>query len=144
VAVTIGAVGLAAAAVLARHGDWLSAVAATGATGLVSPISWTHHWVWIVPGLAVLLRGGRASRIAALCGYVLFVLAPMWWTPHHGGPREYGYHGWVTLVVNCYLIAGLAFLSFLSCLVWRANRIRRKPSAVSGTPVREEPAAMVT
>src|SRR5262249_20146031 len=46
----VGAVGLAAATVFARNDDWLAATATTGVTGLiVSPISWTHHWVWAIP-----------------------------------------------------------------------------------------------
>ncbi len=44
--VVVSTAGLAVAAVLARRGDWLGAAAVTGTTGLlVSPISWTHHWV---------------------------------------------------------------------------------------------------
>ncbi|NUT02198.1 MAG: DUF2029 domain-containing protein [Hamadaea sp.] len=109
----IGLAGLVIAARLARRGDWLAAVAATGVTGLlVSPISWAHHWVWVVPALAVLLRGGRASRVAAAAAYAVFVLAPMWWTPHFGGPGEYGWHGWVTAVANCFLLCGLGFLAY--------------------------------
>lgn len=109
----IGLAGLVIAARLAQRGDWLAAVAATGVTGLlVSPISWAHHWVWVVPALAVLLRGGRASRVAAAAAYAVFVLAPMWWTPHFGGPGEYGWHGWVTAVANCFLLCGLGFLAY--------------------------------
>ncbi|MEV6969879.1 glycosyltransferase 87 family protein [Hamadaea sp. NPDC051192] len=109
----IGLAGLVIAARLARRGDWLAAVAATGVTGLlVSPISWAHHWVWVVPALAVLLRGGRAARIAAAVAYAVFVLAPMWWTPRFGGPGEYGWHGWVTAVANCFLLCGLGFLAY--------------------------------
>ncbi|MEV0268295.1 glycosyltransferase 87 family protein [Hamadaea sp. NPDC050747] len=109
----IGVAGLVIAARLARRGDWLAAVAATGVTGLlVSPISWAHHWVWVVPALAVLLRGGRAPRVAAAAAYAVFVLAPMWWTPHFGGPGEYGWHGWVTAVANCFLLCGLGFLAY--------------------------------
>jgi alpha-1,2-mannosyltransferase len=108
--VTIAAAGLPAAAALARRGAWLSAAALTGATGLlVSPISWTHHWVWILPALVVLVRGGH--RISAASGYLLFAVAPMWFTPWHGGPREYGFHWLVTAVANCYLLAGLAFVT---------------------------------
>ena len=110
------AIGLPAAAILARRGDWLGATAATGTTGLlVSPISWAHHWVWILPALVLLLRSGH--RVAAGLGYVLFALAPFWYTPRSGGPGEYGFHGLLTLVANCYLIAGLAFLAYLA---WRA------------------------
>jgi hypothetical protein len=46
----LGVSGLAIAAVQAARNDWLGAAAVTGTTGLlVSPISWTHHWVWILP-----------------------------------------------------------------------------------------------
>jgi alpha-1,2-mannosyltransferase len=122
---TIGVVGLTVAALWARRGDWLSAIAVTGVTGLlVSPISWAHHWVWVVPALAVLIRNG--SRVIAACGYVLFVLAPMWWTPHNGDPLEYGFHPLLTPVANCYLLAGLFFLGYAIV------RLR------SATPPREE------
>src|SRR5262249_38915463 len=78
-------VGLAGAGTLARRGDWLGATAVTGTTGLlVSPISWAHHWVWILPALVLLIRGGH--RIAAGAGYLLFAVAPFWYTPHAGGP----------------------------------------------------------
>ena len=102
-------VGLTTAAILARRQDWLGATAVTGTTGLlVSPISWAHHWVWILPALVLLVRSGH--RIAAAAGYLLFAVAPFWFTPHTAGPNEYGFHWLTTLVANCFLIAGLAFL----------------------------------
>ena len=100
-----------------RRQDWLGATAVTGTTGLlVSPISWAHHWVWILPALVLLVRAGH--RIAAAAGYLLFAVAPFWFTPHAAGPREYGFHWLLTLVANCFLIAGLAFLRLhgLVCL----------------------------
>ncbi|MEO3826825.1 glycosyltransferase 87 family protein [Actinomadura sp. B10D3] len=112
VPLTIGVLGLLLAAAWARRGDWLSATAVTGVTGLlVSPISWAHHWVWVVPALAVLLRDN--GRRAAICGYVLFVLSPLWWTPHNGDPRQYGLH-FLTPVANCYLLAGVVFLAHMA------------------------------
>ena len=112
----LAAIGLGAAAIFARRGDWLIAATVTGTTGLlVSPISWAHHWVWILPALVVLVRSGH--RLAAGLAYLLFALAPFWYTPHSGGPREYGFHGLLTLVANCYLIAGVAFLAYMA---WRA------------------------
>src|SRR5580693_4077322 len=120
--IALAAAGLAAATILARHGDWLGAAAVTGSAGLlVSPISWAHHWVWILPALVVLLRSGH--RVVAGLGYLLFAVAPFWYTPHSGGPGEYGFHWLVTLVANCYLIAGLAFLAYMArraCLVMTA------------------------
>jgi alpha-1,2-mannosyltransferase len=57
ISLTIGVFGLTVAALWARRGDWSAATAVTGMTGLlVSPISWAHHWIWVVPALAVLLR----------------------------------------------------------------------------------------
>jgi hypothetical protein len=135
----LGIIGLAAAAVLARHNDWLGAATVTGTTGLlVSPISWTHHWVWILPALVILVQGGKRSRIAAGCAYVLFVVAPMWFTPRRGGPEEYGFHWLVTLVANCYLIAGLAFLGYMA---WRAYVIRGGGTSAHTATVSTTPAA---
>lgn len=121
----LGVAGLALAATLARRGDWLAAAAVTGAAGLlVSPISWTHHWVWILPALIVVLRGGPGARIGAAAAYVLFVLAPMWWTPHPGpaGTGEFGVHGLLTPVANCFMIAGLVFLGYMAVRTCRPAR----------------------
>ena len=120
----LGIAGLAIAAVMARHGDWLGAVTVTGITSLlVSPIAWTHHWVWVLPALVILLEGGRRSKIAAVCAYVLFVSAPMWFTPWHRGTAEFGFHWLVTLVANCYLLAGLAFLVYAG---WHAYQLQKE------------------
>ena len=113
VPIVFAVVGLATATVLARRQDWLGATAVTGATGLlISPISWAHHWVWVLPALVLLLRAGH--RIAAGIGYLLFAVAPFWFTPHAAGPREYGFHWLTTLVANCFLLAGLAFVGYMA------------------------------
>jgi len=113
VSLAFAVIGLAVAVMLVRRADWLGATAVTGATGLlVSPISWAHHWVWILPALVWLIRGGH--RIAAAAGYLLFAVAPFWFTPHAAGPDEYGFHWLTTLVANCFLIAGLAFLGYMA------------------------------
>jgi alpha-1,2-mannosyltransferase len=134
--VVLGAAGLAVAAALARRGDWLSAATMTGMTGLVtSPISWTHHWVWVMPALVVLWRGGFGSRVAAACGYLLFGLAPMWWTPHAGQAGDYGSHGVITVLANSFLIAGVAFMIYLTAQTCRSRsgerRLRRREPAAA-------------
>jgi hypothetical protein len=140
VALAMGAAGLAVATILARRGDWLGAGAVTAVTGLVvSPVSWTHHWVWVVPALVVLMRGGVGARIAAACAYLLFVLAPMWWTPHpvRPGMAQTGFHGLTTLTANCFLVAGLAFLAYMTVVTWRtreaAGPLRLRPERLTAT-----------
>jgi hypothetical protein len=116
--IVAGVVGLGSAAVFGRRHDWLRAVAVTGVTGLlVSPVSWTHHWVYVVPALITLARDGKRARIAAAGGFLLFALAPLWWTSHSLLRPAYGFHGFITVVANCYLAAGLMFLA---CMGWRA------------------------
>jgi len=130
--IAFAALGLATATILVRHQDWLGAAAATGITGLlVSPISWAHHWVWVLPALVWLVR--QHQRVAAAAGYLLFALAPFWFTPHSGGPREDGFHGLDTLVANCFDIAGLIFLGYLTThayLLVRRNPPPAQPTAV--------------
>jgi alpha-1,2-mannosyltransferase len=54
VAAATAAIGLGCAALLDRKGHGVAGILACGLTGLlVSPISWDHHWVWIVLGVAV-------------------------------------------------------------------------------------------
>jgi alpha-1,2-mannosyltransferase len=69
-------VGLAAAALLDQAGHRVAGVLTCALTGLlVSPISWDHHWVWIVPAITVLavygLRARGALRWCYLAGAAL-------------------------------------------------------------------------
>ncbi|MFG2089201.1 MULTISPECIES: glycosyltransferase 87 family protein [unclassified Spirillospora] len=129
----IGIAGLLIAAAWARRGDWPAAIAVTGATGLlVSPISWAHHWVWIIPALAVLVRNG--NRTIAVCGYILFALSPMWWTPFNADPLRFSPHLLLVPVANCYLLTGLFFLAHM------ALRLRRDAST---TTTASRPAALI-
>ncbi len=68
--------GLRAALDASRAGDELRAVAITGLVSvLVSPISWIHHLVWVIPALAVIVGAARDWRRTALAFFVagLFV-----------------------------------------------------------------------
>jgi len=72
VAVVVAVLGLAAAAVLNNSGRTFAGLMACAlATLLVSPISWDHQWVWIAPGLALIVDAAvRAARGS---------LARAWW-----------------------------------------------------------------
>jgi alpha-1,2-mannosyltransferase len=51
-ALLVGVAGLACAVTLDRAGHAMLAILTTALVGLLdSPISWDHHWVWVVPGM---------------------------------------------------------------------------------------------
>ena len=81
---------------------------------LISPISWTHHWVWAVVvllGWDVLARRThrRLPLAVAVGGMVLFVVAPQWWWPR-GGTAEYGWTFLQQLTGNGYVWFGALVL----------------------------------
>jgi alpha-1,2-mannosyltransferase len=68
-AVVVTVIGLAAAVVLHNSGRTFAGLMACGLVAqLISPISWDHHWVWFIPGTAVLIdaavRSARGTRLA--------------------------------------------------------------------------------
>jgi hypothetical protein len=66
VAAFTAVVGVASAALLDRKGHPVAGMVTCALTGLlVSPISWDHHWVWIVPGVAVAGHYAVRSMAAA-------------------------------------------------------------------------------
>lgn len=81
---------------------------------LVSPISWTHHWVWAVVvllGWAELARRTRRRGFMALTGVgaALFVAGPQWWWPR-GGEVESRWNFVQQLTGNGYVLFGLVVL----------------------------------
>ncbi len=101
--------GLAVAvrAELAGRRAW--AVTACAVTALlVSPVSWSHHWVWCVPVALLLWTRGRrrAAGAAALvcCSYAL------WWVPHGQGRPELRQNGVELTLSALYGVAGCLFL----------------------------------
>lgn len=90
---------------LVRAQDPLAALAAVAAGSLlVSPISWTHHWVWVVPALVVMAR--RGWRVVALGVVLLMYLPPMW--AADGDPRRLSPAD--QLVASTYVVLALVFL----------------------------------
>jgi alpha-1,2-mannosyltransferase len=65
-AVVVGVAGLVCAAIVDRAGHPVAGAAACALTGLlISPISWDHHWVWIVPiTVALVVYAVRAASAA--------------------------------------------------------------------------------
>ncbi len=70
---------------------------------IVSPVSWSHHWVWVVPIALVLWEG---SRWACFAWVAVFVARPIVW-PGYGHHREYAWGPIDHLVGNGYLLAAI-------------------------------------
>ncbi|QFQ95305.1 DUF2029 domain-containing protein [Streptomyces phaeolivaceus] len=93
-----------------RGDDWAVAFALTGLTAcLVSPITWVHHLVWLLPSFAVLLRHRRLLPLAAAL-YVLLCSSVVWlW--FDGAAGIGGFVGsntyvWITLGLLLWLPVG--------------------------------------
>ena len=70
----VAAVALHRAVRLAKTGDWLSAMTLVGAASVVlSPVSWTHHQIWLVLAALLPVRGPAWIRPA----WTTLVLAVM-------------------------------------------------------------------
>jgi alpha-1,2-mannosyltransferase len=96
---------LVAAAGWWRRGDRVIGTCLGGvAMLLASPISWSHHWVWVVP---VALALWERSRWAGAAWTAVFVARPVVWPPYGRG-REYGWSAVEHVVGNAYLLAALA------------------------------------
>jgi alpha-1,2-mannosyltransferase len=150
--VIVGVLGLAAAVILHQSGRTFAGLMACALTALlVSPISWDHHWVWIAPGLALIIDAGvRASAAArawwlALAAAVLAVYAawPDFWSrkagllqgglinyapaspfAHGDNPayKEYHWHGLQLIAGNLYLLAGLGLFVVVCVTAFRLAR----------------------
>ncbi len=104
-AVLVAVVGLGLAARTRREGHGVLLTACTAL--LVCPISWTHHWVWCVPLLAVLLAEGR-TRTAVLVTLV-FTARTMWLVPHEGA-RDLELPWWQQPLAAAYPLLALGLL----------------------------------
>ncbi|MFF0746563.1 glycosyltransferase 87 family protein [Streptomyces sp. NPDC004111] len=91
-AALVALVGLYSAADAALRGERARAALTCAVTALlVSPISWSHHWVWCVPLLLFLatgaLDGGRGRRAALCAAGVVFFSYALWAVPHGKAAR---------------------------------------------------------
>jgi alpha-1,2-mannosyltransferase len=160
IAAGVGMIGVLGAAILHQSGrpvyGWLLCALTSL---LVSPISWDHHWVWMVPVLVAFVdtavRSERARRWAgwAAAGAVLAVfvdwpgevpgdgsLVPRGVLPLVYGPGEHPYgqlyhwHGSELILGNAYVLAGLALFGSLTVAALLA---RRSPALPPGRPAQD-------
>jgi len=120
--VCFAALGLTVWAVrrILAAGESTLAVMCVAMFGLVvSPVSWSHHWVWVLPTIIVTTVGAYRYRNAALAGVSAAGTALMVWTPIELLPehREAAASWWRQLFGMSYVwwavtviaVAGLVF-----------------------------------
>jgi alpha-1,2-mannosyltransferase len=127
-ALMTGVAGITVAAWAHRRGRRLAGVACCAVTGLlISPFSWTHHWVWAVPLLVTLAVTAWRRRSA---GYSLATAAA---AAVFSGRIPLSGPGQLTRPVrlfegDLYVLCGLAVLAGMTlALVWGQARATSRP-----------------
>ncbi|MBS9532970.1 DUF2029 domain-containing protein [Mycobacterium sp. M1] len=116
-----------------RRGAPILALICVALFGLVvSPVSWSHHWVWMVPvvvALAVLAWQWRSAALGMLsaAGAALMVFSPIELLPEH---HEAAAAGWRQLAGASYVWWALAVIITAGAL--KARTAEDQPAAVSG------------
>lgn len=129
--------GLASAVRLHRNGWTVAGWLVCGLTALlVSPISWDHHWVWVVPmlvfGAHLSFHGPPEVRCVAGVATGLVTVVFFGWPVEHHGPHAlipggglfgllarthgagplnpYGLHSWQLVPWDLFVLTGVALL----------------------------------
>ncbi len=129
----ISVAGLLLAAWAYRRSSKMLGLLVCAATELiVSPITWVHHMVWIVPALVWMAVGTDRPRrgpvIAAVTGFV-FVIAPIWWVPRSyvvsKNPPELHENAWQLVAGNLFFFATIVFLAGVAAMLRQRARSSR-------------------
>jgi alpha-1,2-mannosyltransferase len=128
-ALAIGLAGLAVAVWAHRRGYRLAGLLCCAFTGLlVSPFSWTHHWVWAVPLLVWLIATAWRRRVAARwvlaagAATVFSALVTLPWPGHPAGAGRMA-------ASDLYVLAALGVLAATAVTLTRGRHL-----AASGPP----------
>jgi alpha-1,2-mannosyltransferase len=149
-ALVAGIAGLAISIVASRRGHELLGLAVSAATGLlVSPIAWSHHYVYVVPALVLAAYGPRRLGYRILCAALVAGLFGWWPLPigNQGGydprapllPRgllllapnrgnnpttvEFTWRGLELIVGNYYVLTLLVFIAATACALVLTRRL---------------------
>jgi alpha-1,2-mannosyltransferase len=147
--VIVGIAGLATSILASRRGHELLGLVACAATGLlVSPITWSHHYVYVIPALVLAAYGPRRLSHRIL-GAALVVGLFGWWplrignrggydpkahlmprgllllAPNRGNnpdPVEFTWHGPELILGNYYVLTVLVLIAATACALVLTRR----------------------
>jgi alpha-1,2-mannosyltransferase len=150
-AVLVGVAGIAVAVRAHRAGLALTGLTACAATGLaVSPLSWTHHYAYVLLPVSLALSSELPRRPRAALGVLALALFAWWPWPNGGDWRALKFHvsGLLRLVPygpgrelrwgvrdtiagNYYLWGVVAFLAYAHWMT--CEHQRRQPAQADGS-----------
>jgi alpha-1,2-mannosyltransferase len=125
---TVAGFGVALAAVAYRRSSpVLGFLVVESAESLANPVSWSHHYIWVVLLIAWLALAEDRPRYGewwALGVAVLFWAAPPWWAPHGPGIVFAG-RGWLIPLSDSYALLFIIVVAAAGLRVWRSPVERR-------------------
>jgi alpha-1,2-mannosyltransferase len=109
--------------------DVVGGLALTGVLGcLISPVTWIHHWVWVIPALVrclFLFDSDRARFYLGLSAYLLMTSHVTWlWDKAPRPPLE-------LLGGNVYVWFGLALLLWTPLGISRSSDVHQKVKIIA-------------
>ena len=113
-------------------GDQLLAVCTSAAAMLlISPITWQHHWVWVVPFLLWLAPQAWRSRsrlvwIAAAVALTEFYVRPYQWIPVDP-VADLHLGTWQLALSSTYALSAIVLLAATGGAMWRQRRLALIP-----------------
>jgi len=168
VAIAVAVAGLAGGTLLTRANLPVQGWVLVGTTAvLVSPISWDHHWVWIIPVLTMLaglaMKAGPAARTACIAAIIAIAGVMGSWPWKYSGPQAYvprrgllgwfvkppqvtnlgALHGWDLLTWNLFVAVGAVIYLALLGSAWPAWRRRARSAPPGPEPPGAEPTSPI-
>ncbi|RDI47304.1 alpha-1,2-mannosyltransferase [Nocardia mexicana] len=120
-AVALGLAALWMKRLLDAGADVAALLVNAAAVLLISPISWSHHWVWVAPAMLTVaaanplsaqpnrLRRNLVTGALAVIT-VMFFIGPFWLLPHQND-QEAGWSLWQQVIGSSYALVTFAVLA---------------------------------
>jgi alpha-1,2-mannosyltransferase len=134
-AALVAAIGMLLAIRAGRRGDDVQGFSLCALTALlISPVSWSHHWVLAIPALLLLAMNSLWRRwpaglafagLAALIGYSHMI----WWVPvNHPAHSELHLDPLQLIYADAYVLLGIGALAAAAWRAWSpARRLAESP-----------------